>query len=80
MAVQLFVTRLYFSYVFLNIEQLTIKTYFIPEPNGRIQSSIQDNYHISMVPELISHSIPQQEGSSRGENYAFTSCRLFPRI
>ncbi len=54
--------------------------FLLVEPNGRIQSIIQDNYHISMVPELIRHSILEQKGPTRRENYAFTSSRLLSRI
>lgn len=50
------------------------------EPNGGIQSIIQDNYHISVVPEFLSHTLSQQEGSTRRENHVLPFSRLFPWI
>ena len=55
-------------------------SFIFSEPNGRIQSTIQDNYHISLVSEFICHTVSQQERFARREDHVFTPCRLFPRI
>lgn len=52
----------------------------VSEPNGRVQSIIQDDYHISVVSEFLCNSISQQERSTRRENFVFAPCRLFPGI
>ena len=51
---------------------------FFSEPNGREQSIVQNNHHISMVPTLLGHSLFKQEGSSGREDYVFASGRLLP--
>ena len=50
------------------------------EPNGREQSIVQNNHHISMVSTLVSHPLLEQEGSARGENHVFPPGRLLPGI
>lgn len=50
------------------------------EPYGRIEGSVQDDHHVSVVPALVRHSVLEQEGSAGGEDHVFTSSRLFPRI
>ena len=54
--------------------------FFVLEPNGREQSIVQNNHHISMVPTLLGHSLSEQERSSRREDYVFASGRLLPWI
>lgn len=46
----------------------------VAEPNGRVESLIQDNYHLSVVPALLCNSVPEQERSIRGENHVLPSC------
>ena len=53
---------------------------FFPEPNGREQSIVQNNHHISMVSTLVSHPLLEQEGSAGGENHVFPPGRLLPGI
>ena len=48
------------------------------EPNGREQSIVQNNHHISMVPTLLGHSLFEQERSFRREDHVFASGRLLP--
>ena len=50
----------------------------ISEPNGREQSIVQNNHHISMVPTLLGHSLFEQERSFRREDHVFASGRLLP--
>ena len=66
----------YFFNVLFTISQLFV--YLISEPNGREQSIVQNNHHISMVPTLLGHSLFKQEGSSGREDYVFASGRLLP--
>ena len=66
---------LFFNVLF-TISQLFV--YLISEPNGREQSIVQNNHHISMVPTLLGHSLFKQEGSSGREDYVFASGRLLP--
>ena len=51
-----------------------------PEPNGGVQGSLQDHHHVPVVPELLHHPLPQQEGLVGGEDHALTPRRLLPRV
>ena len=46
------------------------------EPYGGVQSLVPNNHHIPLVPELLRHPLPQQEGSAGGENPPLPSSRL----
>lgn len=61
----------FWFYYFL--DHLNSSLFFIPESNGRKQSALSDNYHVSMVPELFSYSVLKQKRSLRGENYVLPS-------
>jgi len=50
------------------------------EPYGREQSVVQNNHYISLVPTLLGHSLPQQEGFTGRENHVLASRRLLSRI
>ena len=64
----------------VSVRWFHVKTVFISEPNGREQSIVQNNHHISMVPTILSYSFLEQEGFTRRENHVFASGRLLPRI
>ncbi len=50
------------------------------ESNGGEQGFVQDDNHISMVPKLFCHPLPQQEGPAGGEDLLLPPGWLFPRI
>ena len=50
--------------------------FIISEPYGRVQSIIQDDYHLSMVPELFCHSLLKQERPIGRKGHDLTSSRL----
>lgn len=48
------------------------------EPHGGEQGPVPHNHHLPLVPELVCHSLPQQEGPSRRQDPALTLGRLLP--
>ncbi len=50
------------------------------EPHGGEQGPLPHHHHLPLVPELLGHSLPQQEGSAGGKDYALTFGRLFSRV
>lgn len=52
----------------------------LSEPNGGIQGVVPDDHHVSVVPQLLRHTLPKQEGLARGEDPLLSLSRLFPRI
>jgi len=52
----------------------------LSEPNGRVEGAIPHNHHVSVVPELVRDTFPQQERLARGENLLLASRRLFSGV
>ena len=50
------------------------------ESYGGVEGAIPNDHHLPVVPELLSHPLPQQEGSAGGENHVISPGRLLPRI
>ena len=69
-----------FSFFFFHLSDTWHNANFdiFSEPNGREQSIVQNNHHISMVPTLLGHSLFEQERSFRREDHVFASGRLLP--
>ena len=54
--------------------------FFVLEPNGREQSIVQNNHHISMVPAQLCYPLLEQEGLTGGQDNVLPPPRLLPRV
>lgn len=52
----------------------------LTEPDGWVESLVQDDHHVPLVPALLRYPLPQQKRSAGGENNVLASCRLLSRI
>uniref|UniRef100_A0ABI8ARC0 Guanine nucleotide-binding protein subunit alpha n=1 Tax=Felis catus TaxID=9685 RepID=A0ABI8ARC0_FELCA len=50
------------------------------EPHGGEQSPVPDHHHLPLVPELLGHPVPQQEGPAGGQDPALPPGGLLPGV
>jgi len=58
----------------------TSAAHFFTESTGRIESVVQNDSDISLVPKFVGNIVPQQEGLTRRKDHFFSSRRLFSGI